>query len=375
MKELLARIPVAPSYQLDWMRWHEAFAWIRAMQDCQQEPDFHAEGNVWIHTRMVCETLSANAAWHALPEPDRATVFLAALLHDVAKPLCTRLEDGRLTSRGHSKLGAKLARQILWQHGAPFAQREQIVALIAAHQVPFFLLERAEPLPKLIEVSQTARCDFLALVADADARGRTCVDAASQQRIVDNTQLFAQYAEERGCLSVPFAFANDHSRVEFFRKADRDPFYAAYDDTTCEVIVMSGLPGAGKDRWIVRHAPDWPVVSLDDLRRQFKFAPTGNQGVIVARAREQAREHLRRKQSFIWNSTNLSRSMRAHVLSLCADYGARVRIVYVEAPYDLLFAQNQAREHSVPAAVLDKMFDRWEVPDLTEAHAVEYVLM
>ena len=67
--------------------------------------------------------------------------------------------------------------------------------------------------------------------------------------------------------------------------------------------------------------------------------------------------------------------MRAHVLSLCADYHARVRIVYVEASCDLLFAQNQAREHTVPAAALNKMFDRWEVPDLTEAHTVDYVAL
>ena len=51
---------------------------------------------------------------------------------------------------------------------------------------------------------------------------------------------------------------------------------------------------------------------------------------MVARARERAREYLRRKQSFIWNGANINRQQREHCISLCAAYNARVRIVYME---------------------------------------------
>jgi len=101
--------------------------------------------------------------------------------------------------------------------------------------------------------------------------------------------------------------------------------------------------GAGKDHWIATQAPDWPVISRDALRREMKIAPTGKQGAVIARARELAREHLRRKQPFIWNATNISRQMRERSLSLCAAYNARVRIVHVEASADRLFIPNQAR--------------------------------
>jgi predicted kinase len=103
-------------------------------------------------------------------------------------------------------------------------------------------------------------------------------------------------------------------------------------------------------------------------------APTDNQGPVVARAREAARAHLRRRQPFIWNATNVSREMRAHCLSLCAAYNARVRVVYVEASERALFEQNRSREQRVPAAVINRLLARWEVPDLTEAHAVEWVI-
>jgi len=101
-----------------------------------------------------------------------------------------------------------------------------------------------------------------------------------------------------------------------------------------------------------------------------KIAPVDNQGPVVTRARERAREYLRDKQSFIWNATNISRRMRDHCISLCAAYNARVRIVYVEAGAECLAAQNRAREVSVPEEVINRLLARWEPPDLTEAHRV-----
>ncbi|MDX2041657.1 MAG: AAA family ATPase [Acidobacteriota bacterium] len=363
-------IPQPPNWQLDWQSIHDRFEFVRSMQGCNQEPSYHAEGDVWIHTRMVCESLASNQHWRMLPEEERRIVFIASLMHDVAKPVCTRLEDGRLTSRGHSSRGEIIARVLLWQMETPMRVREQIASLIRWHQVPFFLIESNNSLRRLIEVSQTARCDLLALVTESDGRGRIC---EGQQRLLDNISLFEQFAAEEQCLRQPRQFPSDHSRFLYFRKEDRNPNYSAYDDTTCEVILMSGLPGAGKDHWIATQAPDWPVISLDALRREMKIAPTDKQGAVIARAKETAREYLRRKQSFIWNATNFSRQMRELSLSLCAAYKARVRIVYVETSESRLLEQNREREHSVPPAVIERMLAKWQVPDLTEAHQVQWV--
>jgi predicted kinase len=371
MNEIFRLCPAPPGHRLDWDALSDAFAWVRAMKGCPQDAVHHAEGDVWIHTRMVCASLAANEQWQALPRDEREIVFAAALMHDIGKPACTREEGGRITSRGHSAAGAIRAREALWRMNTPPRAREQIAALVRWHQVPFFLLEREDSRRRLFEVSQTARCDLLALVTEADARGRVCGD---RQRLLDNIALFAEYAAEQGCLSRPRTFPSDHSRFLYFRKPDRDADYHAFDDTACEVIVMSGLPGAGKDHWIATRGPGWPVISLDELRREMRIAPTDNQGPVVARARERAREYLRRRQPFIWNATNVSRQVREHCLSLCADYNARVRVVYVEADEKALYEQNQAREHGVPAAVITRLLARWEPPDLTEAHAVEWVL-
>ena len=159
-----------------------------------------------------------------------------------------------------------------------------------------------------------------------------------------------------------------------FKKKTATLTTLAFEDTICEVIVMSGFPGVGKDTWIAKHYPALPVISLDVLRAELKIKPTDNQGAVIAAAREKAREYLRRKQSFMWNATNISRQMREHCLSLCAAYNARLRIVYLETSAETLFAQNRARAASVPVPVIHKLMTRWEVPDLTEAHAVEWIV-
>jgi tRNA uridine 5-carbamoylmethylation protein Kti12 len=60
------------------------------------------------------------------------------------------------------------------------------------------------------------------------------------------------------------------------------------------------------------------------------------------------------------------------VVDLLASYNARIRIVYVETNHDGLFARDQSRSDKVPAAAIERIMERWEVPDPSEAHEVEW---
>jgi predicted kinase len=358
----------ADAAAIDWASFDDP--WVAPMAACPQDPEHHGEGDVWTHTKMVCEALVGLPAWRALDPGERELVFAAALLHDIAKPVCTTIEDGKIRQPGHSPRGASMVRAMLWREGVDPRRREAIAALVRGHQLPFFLIDAPDPLRRLAALSQTTRCDHLALLTRADALGRICRDL---QRLLDNIDLFHELAAEHGCLQTPYQFPSDHSRFLYFRDLNRDPKHHAFDDTRCEVVVMSGLPGSGKDHWI-RHNLDLPEISLDGLREELDVAPTDPQGAVVQAARERAREHLRRGQGFVWNATNLGRDMRKRIIDLCAAYGARARIVYLEVPRRRLLQQNRARADVVPEQVLERMTRIWEPPDPTEAHQVDWIL-
>lgn len=346
----------------------------RELAATPQDAAFHAEGDVWTHTKMALAALAELPAWLALPADERAIVATAVALHDVGKPSTTREENGKLTSRGHSSRGDHLVRAALWRAGAPFATREQICALVRSHQVPFFGITKPDAERLAIRLSLVTRNDWLALVAEADGRGRRCLDPADQARIIDNCLLWAEQCREVGVLDRPRAFASAHTRRVYFESETRHPDVLAHDDTTCEVILMSGLPASGKDHWLRTTRPELPVVSLDDLRDELEVDPAETQAQVIAVARERAREHLREQRSFAWNATNLSASLRAQLLQLARDYRARTHVVYVETSAAEQSARNRARPVPVPHKAVERMVMRWSVPDVTEAHEITYVL-
>ncbi|MBI2690011.1 MAG: AAA family ATPase [Acidobacteria bacterium] len=346
------------------------FEWIQALRDCPQDPVHHAEGNVWIHTGMVLESLAADTRFRDASEGERDVLWAAAVLHDVAKPETTEVQsDGRVTAKGHSARGALRARAILWELGMPFARREQVCGMIRYHQFPFYLIERDDAQRKAAAISLSARCSQLAVLAEADIRGRVCADL---EKVLENIALFESFCREEGCWDQRRHFPSAIARFEYFRRPERAIDYAAHDSTVMEVVVMSGMPGAGKDMWIRNNLPDWPVVSLDALREELGVDPGENQGTVVQAAKERAREYLRKRQRFVWNATNLSRTLRSPVIQLMADYNARVRLVYVEAPADALHRQNRSRERVVPEVIMERLLSKWDVPDPSEAHEVVY---
>ena len=81
------------------------------------------------------------------------------------------------------------------------------------------------------------------------ARGRTCKD---QDRLLDNIEMFREMVREFGCYDAPRPFASDAHRVAYFGSgsSDRHPDAPVDPESRCRVIVMSGLPAAGKDTWL-----------------------------------------------------------------------------------------------------------------------------
>lgn len=95
---------------------------VAAMKGVPQPPEFHPEGDVWIHTLIMLEGLQS-------PSP---TLALGVLLHDVGKPGTFRVAE-RIRFDGHVELGERIAREILNRLRFSNAEIDQVIALIANH--------------------------------------------------------------------------------------------------------------------------------------------------------------------------------------------------------------------------------------------------
>jgi len=343
------------------------------MKDVPQDPRYHAEGDVATHTQMVLESLQNEHAFKQLSAQDQEILWTAALLHDVEKYITTVHEpDGRITSNGHARKGAQFARQLLYtDEPAPFVIREQIVGLVRHHGLPIWLFEKPDPLKALVKASMEVNLQWLSLLARADMLGRICDD---QEEMLYRIACFEEYCKENKCWGKPRQFESDQAQMYYIQHEDAYLDYIPFEEPATEVILMSGLPGAGKDSYIKQHYKDWPIISLDAIRIQRGISATdkaGN-GRVIQEAKERARMYLRKKESFVWNATNTTSQMRMQLIDLFLTYKAKVNLVYIEVPYQCLHDQNKNRDHVVPAGVLNKLVHKLEVPALWEAHKVVY---
>lgn len=349
--------------------WAEGQSWARAMANCRQDATWHAEGDVWTHTKMVCGQLPLLDGWDTLTAHERTVLTFTALLHDAGKPLTSQVDPvtGRVTSPKHALRGEHLARSVLRDLGCDLTTREQVARLVRYHGRPPFLLEKLNPAHEVVSLSWFVRNRLLYLFALADTRGRT---TAEMSRPEDNLHLFRLAAEEQGCFDAPYAFVNDQAWFLFFRQREPNLHYVPHEDYRCTVTMMSGLPGSGKDTWLATNRPDLPVVSLDAVRGELDIDPTDDQGEVIQAARERCREFLRSGRSFAFNATNLLRITRQRWVDLFADYQARIEIVYVEPPLAVVLAQNKRRDRPVPEQVIRKLAARYEPPTAIEAHGL-----
>ncbi len=385
-KALLSFLPRPPGWEIPWNR-IEASSFsplIAKMKETPQNPAWHGEGDVWTHTQMVCEELIRDKGFAALPEKGQQIVFTAALFHDIGKVLCTRWEDGRWTSPGHALAGSRYARELLWKEygicGTKEQQdfRESICSLIRYHSVPMHIADQEDPERRLFqiaaqgELASSFSLKLLLMLAKSDGKGRIC---DSMQASLDDIELCSSLAEDFHILDRPGQFRSSAVERAYFDGKQVWRQQDLYDETWGEVILMSGLPGTGKDTWIQRHCPSLPVVSLDEIRKELKISPQSPQGRVAQEARERARAFLRKQQPFVWNATDITSTIRKKQVALFEQYHAAVRIVFLETSWDEEIRRNQKREIPVPERAILQMLQKLEPPERQEAREVEWRCM
>lgn len=357
----------------DWEAIEKNCDWFRDMKAIPQDAIWHAEGDVQIHTKMVCEVLIKLPEFIELDEQSKHIIFTSALMHDIEKRSTTTTEerDGRICviAPRHAKRGEFTARELLYkEYECPFEIREIICKMVRWHGKPLYSLTDAGVEKSIVSISMQLPIHWLAMLSKADILGRICNDEAEQ---LEKIEYFKIYAADLECLYGPRKFASDLGRFTYLSEGGYLN-YEPFDETKFEVVMMSALPGSGKDTYIGKHLNDYGVVSLDGIRVELKVKPTDKKanGTVIQIAKERAKEFMRKKQNFVWNATNITRDMRGQLIDLFRSYGGRVKIIYIEVPYKTLVNQNRNREAMVPLVAIEKMITKLEPPLLDEAHVI-----
>lgn len=180
MEKLLLKAE-RPSIGLDWgLRLgviEKIFPELHACVGCRQEPEWHPEGDVWVHTLLALDVARREAK--GLPYAKEATVMLAVLCHDLGKPATTAFVDGRIRSYEHEEAGfaptAALLDRLKIHTLDGYDVRDQVLALVGSHLAPSHLYKNRDNLGDgaFRRLARKLEPELLYRVSRADCLGRT----------------------------------------------------------------------------------------------------------------------------------------------------------------------------------------------------------
>ncbi|MDP4643196.1 MAG: HD domain-containing protein [Opitutales bacterium] len=155
--------------------WLQYFPELEALVGCEQDPEWHPEGDVWKHT---CHCLDAYAKQRIGDEWEDLVVGLAVVCHDMGKPATTYTdENGRIRSPRHDVLGVPVAKTFLERITRQKKLFEEVLPLVEQHMRPLALYRDGAGDSAIRRLAaRVKRVDRLTRVAHADKNGRPPIE-------------------------------------------------------------------------------------------------------------------------------------------------------------------------------------------------------
>ena len=160
---------------------YDLYPELAILMNTPQEPDWHPEGDVFVHTMMVIDE-AAKSKEQLNTEHEKHILMLSSLCHDLGKAVTTFEKNGRIVSPMHEQKGVPIAEEFLIRIGVYFEYLPTIYNLIREHLRPtqLFMNKNNVSNNAIIRLSKRVDIRLLLLVAEADHFGRLTIDAIAR---------------------------------------------------------------------------------------------------------------------------------------------------------------------------------------------------
>jgi tRNA nucleotidyltransferase (CCA-adding enzyme) len=170
------------------------FPELHALVACPQEPQWHPEGDVWVHTLQVIDQMRRRI--DDLQRPQQLALMLGAVCHDFGKPATTAVVDGRIRSLDHEEQGVAPALLFLDRlniHSIDgYDVRRQVAGFVAQHLKPgaWFKVRDEVGDGAFRRLAQKVDLELLARLATSDCLGREpgCFDCSAMNWFLDRAR-------------------------------------------------------------------------------------------------------------------------------------------------------------------------------------------
>ncbi len=369
------------------------FPLLLRLKDTQQDPLWHGEGNVQIHTSKVLEELYGILRKKDISGERRQALIIAALLHDIAKTFTTKESFVRgemhITAPQHEKKGRSHISFGLKELPLSYPVIRLVLSLVGDHGMP----KRAARSGRegvFLHLSRMCDIELLYLLETADMKGRICDDLEENLELME---MFRLYAEEFRCWkNDPYSLWNaeiikksaysgsllDITIAQAKRDREAGTIYTPdeaisrsyrFRDGFPELILLCGLSGSGKSTFISGKLEGYRVISLDSIRKELfgKEDIQRNFGKVIQCAKERLKNSLRKNEKVLWDATSLRVDFRSMIIDLTRSYGGLTTLVFIHTTVKEAETGNKNRDRQVPQAVLEKQINTFEFPVHDEA--------
>lgn len=377
---------------------------LKELKKTEQDPEWHAEGDVHIHTNMVMDEIYKIFDEVELTLSEKYILLMSAAFHDIGKPRTSKWKEvmgvEHLTAKGHEYEGMSYLTYRFLEEDMTKEEYDSILDLVGYHQIPKLLVVKNDSNEwsyKLLTEKTSGKMFYLLELADM--RGRTCVDKEEQ---IEYIEMFKMFALEYNCYnevsnidqelkemfenqfnekdSKALSYLIGKTKKRLHDKDILDPLvayqkYFEKKDNHGTLYLMCGISGSGKTttvKEIQSKNEISTVIELDELRKKHK-QKSNNRREIDGRVRQEAKEILKRalakNESVIFDACNHRKDFRDIILDLSEAYHAKTVLVFVKTSLrDCIKNDKDRTVRTLGEEIITSQRDQFQYPERFEAN-------